>query len=151
MRGNEPPRQTDDITISQFVGRSTTAQTIPITGTRTLVREDRHHPRLTMTKFCLTMTKDHPVAPKVRTDTVQEGKQYPSHTMTNDSPPSPPTSRTPRILEIEGLKIELERKNDEIKYLTTTVVELDTMMDEFWVDVNKYMAETANQCKVLQE
>ena len=52
-----------------------------------------------MTQSRLTMTNDHPVPPSIRTDTGQEGTQYPSHTMPNDSPPSPPTSRTPQIRE----------------------------------------------------
>jgi len=99
MEGNESSLQTDDVHLSQLVGQSTTARIVPITGARTLVREGRHHTRLTMTKSRLPMTNDHPVPPRLRTDTVQEGTQYPSHTMTNDSPPSPPTSRTPQIRE----------------------------------------------------
>jgi len=99
MEGNESSLQTDDVHLSQLVGQSTTARIVPITGARTLVREGRHHTRLTMTKSRLPMTNDHPVPPRLPTDTVQEGTQYPSHTMTNDSPPSPPTSRTPQIRE----------------------------------------------------
>lgn len=95
-RENEPSQQTDDVHTSEFVKRNTIAHTIQMTGTLTRVREDRHYPRLTKTTSRLTMTNDHPVPPGLRTDTVQEGTQCPSHTMTNDSPPSPPTSRISR-------------------------------------------------------
>ena len=47
--GNEPPPQTDDVPTSQFVERTTTARKIPIKSTRTIVRQETQHPRLTMT------------------------------------------------------------------------------------------------------
>ena len=72
MGGNEPSLQTNDVQISQFVGRPTTARTVQLTGTCTYVREDRHHPRLTMIKSRLTMTNDHPFPPGLRIYTVQE-------------------------------------------------------------------------------
>ena len=47
--GNKPPPPTHDVPTSQFVERTTTARKIPIKGTRTIIRQETQHPRLTMT------------------------------------------------------------------------------------------------------
>ena len=97
MVETEPPLQTDDVPTSKFVERTTIARKTPIKGTRTPVRRGTQNSCVTMTKSLPTMTNDHPVPPRFRTYTEQEGTHYPNHNMTNQCSPSPPTFRTPRI------------------------------------------------------